>query len=319
MADEALAVRRATAADKDVLRELWEEFEAEVPEPPGFEPESWEEEWRDTHRQLQAGGVFLAEDADGPVGLAKLDGPDHGAMHLHLVYVRPRARRSGVTRALIRACVDHARASDAATISLHVLLSNQSAHAVWQRLGFEDVSFFMAASLDALEARLVDRAAGEYRATTHVQSDDEVSVERAVAQFLPRLEHPELRANSSWIRVTDAVLDRDTEAHGRLARELSDRLGAVTVALALEGEVVRFRLYERGRMVDEYLSVPNYYGELPTGDQLALAANPTLVARLTGADRDAVRRTARTAATPAALPPAPELYAQIAGLMGLEP
>ena len=319
MADEAVAVRRATAADEAVLRELWEEFEAEVPEPPGFEPESWEEEWRDTHRQLEAGGVFLAEDAEGPVGLAKLGLLDHGGLHLHLVYVRPRARRRGVTRALMRACVEQARAEGARTISLHVLLSNPSARSVWQRLGFEDVSYFMAAPLDSLDARLVERESGEYRATTHVQSDDEVSVERAVAQFLPRLEQPELRTNGSWIRVTDPVLDRETEAHGRFARELSDRLGAVTVALALEGEVVRFRLYERGRMVDEYLSVPTYYDELPTGDQLALAANPTLVARLTGADRDTVRQVARTAATPAALPPAPELYAQIAELMGLEP
>ena len=319
MADEAVAVRRATVADEAVLRELWEEFEVEVPEPPGFEPETWGQEWRDTRRQLEAGGVFIAEDAEGPVGVAKLGELELGALHLHLAYVRPRARRRGVMRALLRACVAHARESGARTILLHVLLSNASARAVWQRLGFEDVSYVMAAPLESLDARLVDRAVGEQRATTHVQSDDEVSVERAVAQFLPRLEQPELRTNGSWIRVTDPVLDRETEAHGRFARELSDRLGAVTVALALEGEVVRFRLYERGRMVDEYLSVPTYYDELPTGDQLALAANPTLVARLTGADRDTVRQVARTAATPAALPPAPELYAQIAELMGLEP
>jgi hypothetical protein len=69
-------------------------------------------------------------------------------------------------------------------------------------------------------------------------------------------------------------------------------------------------------MVDEYLSVPRYYGELPRGDELALEANPTLVARLTGADRDEVRRVARTAASPADLPP--DLYEQIAALMGLE-
>ena len=115
------------------------------------------------------------------------------------------------------------------------------------------------------------------------------------------------------------MLDRDRQAHGRFARELSERLGAVTVALALEGAVVRFRLYERGRMVDEYLSVPTYYGELAKGDELALAANPTLVARLTGADREEVRRVARTAVSPAALPPAAELYDSIARLMGLEP
>jgi hypothetical protein len=72
-------------------------------------------------------------------------------------------------------------------------------------------------------------------------------------------------------------------------------------------------------MVDEYLSVPTYYGPLPKGDELALEANPTLVARLTGAERDDVRRVARTAASPSELPPADELYTQIATLMGLQP
>jgi len=138
-----------------------------------------------------------------------------------------------------------------------------------------------------------------------VQSDDELSVERAVGQFLPRLEAPDVRSGESWMRVADPVLDRDREAHGRLAKELSERLGAVTVALALESAVVRFRLYERGRMVDEYLSVPTYYGELPKGDELALAANPTLVARLTGANRDELKRVARTAASPARVATSP--------------
>jgi hypothetical protein len=123
----------------------------------------------------------------------------------------------------------------------------------------------------------------------------------------------------SWIRISDTVLDRDREAHGRFARELSERLGAVTVALAVEGEVVRFRLYERGRMVDEYLSVPTYYGPLSKGDELALAANPTLVSRLTGADREDVKRVARIASSPAELPPAQELYEDLAQLMRLQP
>ena len=288
-----VTVRRATEADEAVLRELWEEFEQEVPEPPGFEPETWEDEWRDTIQQIGAGGVFIAEDAEGPVGVAKIDEPKLGAAHIHLVYVRPRVRRQGVVKQLLRECAAHARNAGAATISLHVLLSNTSAHAVWRRLGFESVSTFMAAPLDVVDERLVERDEGEYRATTHVQSDDELSVERAVAHFLPRLEAPQLETNGSWIRATDPVLDRDRDAHGRFARELSERLGAVTVALALEGAVVRFRLYERGRMVDEYLSVPAFYGEVPKGDELALAANPTLVARLTGADRDEVRRVAR--------------------------
>ena len=96
--------------------------------------------------------------------------------------------------------------------------------------------------------------------------------------------------------------------------------GAVVVALALErGAVVRFRLYERGRMVDEYLSVPDFYAQLDRGDELAMEANPTVVARLTGADREEVHRVARTAASPADLPPPETLYEDVARMMGLEP
>ena len=312
-------VRRATAADEAALRELWEEFEREIPAPRGFTAETWEEEWGDTKRQIEAGGVFLAENGDGAVGVAKMDGPDHGAMHVHLVHVRPRARREGVAKALLRACVDGAREAGAPTISLHVVTSNELARAVWRRLGFTDVSTLMAISVDALDGRLGERAPGEHRATTHVQTDDEVSVTRAITQFLPRLESPDVRGIGSWIRVADPTLDGNREAHGRFADELSDRLGAVTVALALEGEVVRMRLYERGRMVDEYLSVPSYYGGLPTGDELALAANPTLISRLTGADREEVRRVAVIGASPADLPPAPQLYEDLHRLLGLEP
>jgi ribosomal protein S18 acetylase RimI-like enzyme len=312
-------VRRATEADEAVLRELWEEFSAEVPEPEGFEPESWDEEWKDTRDDLASGGVFLAEDGDGVVGVMRIEAPEQGAMHIQLAHVRPAARRKGVTKALLAACAAHAREQGARTISLEALTTNEAAQVVWRRLGFHEVSLFMAIPLDALEARLGEQASGEERASTHVQTDDTVSVDRAIAQFIPRLEAPQVSSSQSWIRVSDPVLDRDREAHGRFARELSERLGAVTVALAVEGAVVRFRLYERGRMVDEYLSVPTFYGVLSKGDELALEANPTLVARLTGADRDAVRQVARTAQTPADLPPAGELYAQIAGLMGLEP
>ena len=81
----------------------------------------------------------------------------------------------------------------------------------------------------------------------------------------------------------------------RLATELSDRMGAVVLALGVEhDEVVRFVLLEAGRVVDEYLSVPEHYGHLPPGDVIALAANPRVVARLTGADPAAVRAVART-------------------------
>ena len=312
-------IRRATEADEATLRELWEEFETEVPVPAGFTPETWEQDWRDTREDIASGAVFIAEDDTGPIGVARLQKPEYGASHLQLLYVRPRARREGVTKALLRACVEVAREHGSGMVSLEVLLANEIGRAVWHRLGFSDLWVGMAQTVDALDARLGAVETGESRAVTHVQSDDSVSVERAVAQFIPQLEAPTVSTHESWIRIADPLLDRDREAHGRFARELSERLGAVTVALALEGAVVRFRLYERGRMVDEYLSVPTYYGVLPKGDELALAANPTLVARLTGADREQVKRVARTAASPAELPPAAELYEQLARLMGLEP
>jgi len=319
MADPPVTIRRATEADEPTLRELWEEFEREVPEPSGWDPETWEQEWKDTRDDLATGGVFLAEGVDGAAGVARIEAPERGAAHIQLLHVRPRARRRGVATELLQACVDHAREGGARTVSLEVLTTNEVARAVWLRFGFRDVAWYMDAPVDALSARLGRQDAGEQRATTHVQTDDEVSVERAIAQFVPRPEAPDVRNTDSWIRIADHVFDRDREVHARFARELSERLGAVTVALSQEGEVVRFRLYERGRMVDEYLSVPTYYGPLSKGDELALAANPTLVARLTGADRDEVRRVARTAATAAELPPAGELYEELARLMGLEP
>jgi ribosomal protein S18 acetylase RimI-like enzyme len=310
-----MKIRRAVETDEAVLRRLWEEFEREVPEPIG-EKETWAEEWADTLDDVRGGGVFVAEDDDGPMGVARIEAPKRGVAFIQLVHVSERARRQGVAKALLAACAEDAKARGAAFVTLEVLVSNEPGLAAWRRLGFETVSFGMATPIAGLEERLRRVPVGEERATTHVQTDDEVSVERAVAQFLPRLEAPRVTASESWIRVADPILDHDRDAHGRFAKELSERLGAVTVALAQEGDVVRFRLYERGRMVDEYLSVPTYYGELSKGDELALEANPTLVARLTGADRDEVRRVIRTAASPSDLPA--DLYEQIAALMGLE-
>ena len=315
-----MTIRRATEADEPALRELWDEFEAEVPFPFVEERETWDEEWQDTLDDIRGGGVFVAEDGEGPVGLARIEAPEKGRAHIQLVVVRPRGRRQGVATALLRECVQDARDRGALRVSLDVLAENGAAREVWRRFGFEELELLLVAPIDALGERLEQKPVGESRASTHVQTDDELSVERAITHFVPRLEAPDVRSNGSWIRIADPLLDHDRDAHGRFAHELSERLGAVCVALALEhGAVVRFRLYERGRMVDEYLSVPTFYGSLPMGDELALAANPTLVSRLTGAAADEVRRVARSAKKATDLAPAPELYEQIARVMGLEP
>ena len=82
--------------------------------------------------------------------------------------------------------------------------------------------------------------------------------------------------------------------------------------------VVRYVLYERGSVVDEYQSLPEHFGPLPPGDVVALGANPTVVSRLTGAEPAQVRAVARTATSPDELPPADELLQQLAEVLGLE-
>jgi hypothetical protein len=156
----------------------------------------------------------------------------------------------------------------------------------------------------------------------HVQNDDRGWVERTAAEFAPRIASPGSRVEgprNGWTAVYDPVIDADPNAMLRYARELSERMGAVVIALALEvDQVVRLIALDRGGIVDEYLSVPEFYGSLPPGDVIGLAANPTVLSRLTGADPASIRSIARTAPTPAELPPAPDLLAQFAEALGLE-
>jgi hypothetical protein len=143
-----------------------------------------------------------------------------------------------------------------------------------------------------------------------------------VEAFAPRIGSRAWRVEgprNGWTAVYDPVADGDPNVMLRLARELSERMGAVVVAFALEvDEVVRMVALDRGGIVDEYLSVPEFYGALPPGDVIGLAANPTVLARLTGADHAAVKAVARTASTPVDLPPARELLASIAGVLGID-
>jgi hypothetical protein len=236
------------------------------------------------------------------------------------LYVRPAARRGGVARALMREAGARLRESGARVVTLDVLASNVDARRFYERLGFQTESLKLWVDADELERRTEERPREVY-GTVHVQTDDAPRVEEAARRYIPRLGHSEstevFEPRDGWTAVVDDLCSREPELLRRLARELSDRLGVVTVSLGVEDEVVRYAIYDRGRSLDEYLSVPEYFGELPPGDVVALAANPTVVARLTGADPSQVKEVARTAQSPAELPPAPELYRRIAEVMGL--
>ncbi|TMJ98414.1 MAG: hypothetical protein E6G67_00175 [Actinobacteria bacterium] len=193
----------------------------------------------------------------------------------------------------------------------------------WAHAGFAEVSRTLAASVEVLERRL-SRDGGPSFGSIHVQTDDLDAVVRAVRQYVPRLPgHSRgsvvVPPRDGWTAVYDELCDRDPEMLRRLGREISDRTGAVVLVLGLEdGAVVRYIALERGRIVDEYLSVPEYQGPLAPGDVIALGANPRLMARLTGAEIADVREAAPTAADPAELPPAADLLARLARTFGIQ-
>ena len=143
-----------------------------------------------------------------------------------------------------------------------------------------------------------------------------------VAKYLPRLGGSDARVEgprNGWVAVYAELIDRDRKARERLASELSNATAAVVCAISVDdGVVVRYVLYERGSVVDEYQSLPEHFGPLPPGDVVALGANPTVVSRLTGAEPAEVRAVARTATSPDQLPPADELLQQLAEVLGLE-
>ena len=221
---------------------------------------------------------------------------------------------------ILRRLIGEARGAGSDTVRVEV---SREAAPAWARAGFSETARIVEARLEALESRLAG-SGGRSFGSIHVQSDDLDGVVRAVRQFVPRMPGSSkgsavAQPRNGWVTVYDELTDRDPEMLRRLARELSDRMGAVVLLLGVELEqVVRFVLFERGRVMDEYLSVPQFHGELPPGDVISLAANPTVVARLTGADPAAVRTVIRTADRPEDLSPAPQLIAEIAAVLGVE-
>ena len=220
---------------------------------------------------------------------------------------------------VVRRLIEEARAAGSDVVQIETTHEDGES---WIRAGFTETSRVLRAPVEALEEHLGAREQPSF-GSIHIQTDDVDAVVRAVRQFVPRLPGGSqgsavLPPQDGWTSAYDELTDREPEMLRRLGREISDRMGAFVLTMGLEeGRVVRYVALERGRVVDEYLSVPEYYGPLPPGEVIALGANPRLMARLTGADPDAVRAVARTGATPAELPPAAELVAELARLFGI--
>ena len=316
-----MSVRRATTADLPELERLYGAFERELPPEPGVDVDL-AQELAEVREIVGDGLAYVAEQDGAAVGFAL--GRERGQTgRITDLYVVPSERRRGTAAALTRELVAAFRERGLQRVDLEVTAANAAARAVYARWGFRETLVVLGAPLDEVARRLEPHEEGASFGSIHVQTDDLAAVERAVRQFVPRLpggSRGSLVAppRHGWTTVYDDVADRDPRMLRRLAKEVGDRMGAVVLAIGVEaGVVVRFVLFERGSIVDEYLSVQEYYGPLPPGDVIALAANPRVVARLTGANPEAVRAAAVHARTPEELPPAREILAGLARAMGI--
>lgn len=305
-------IRQATADDLPLVRDLWDEFGSEIHDAPWRDPDH-DDDFARIEKALTDGGVLLGDED----GIAVVSTIGSKTAELDFLHVRPHARGKGLAGELMREAVDLVRERDLEILELHVLASNTDARAVYERWGFQPVELVVAAPVDELEQRLAP-ADGPTFGFVHVQTDDIEKVKRDAAKVL-RLE-PDVEVEGNWVRVRSDATDAEPARLKALAKELSYTTGGVVLSLGVErGVVVRYDLFDKGADIDEYLSVPEYFGPLPPGDTYALGANATVVGRLTGADPRRVREVARTAASPGELPPAQELYEQIATVMGVQP
>jgi ribosomal protein S18 acetylase RimI-like enzyme len=315
-----VTVREATPADLETLASLWRAFEDERPSPP-YEEVDEATELAEVAGYVEGHVALLAEDEERrPLGFALARMRSSKLGWISDLYVVPEARRGGVAAALARAATDRLRTQGAEVVELEVQSSNGDARSVYERWGFRESRLTLAAAVSELAERLAADSRAPSRGLVFAQTDDEALVDRAVRTFLPRLgKSPRTDVYppaNGWVAVEDALASSDPQILRRLAQELSYRTGGVVLALGVEsGAVVRYILFERGSIADEYASLPEYDGPLPPGDVVALNANPTVAHRLTGADPEQVRAVARSASSASELPPAEELMREIADVL----
>ena len=310
-----MIVREATEADFPAVRDLVAAYDDEFWRRP-FPPQPLPDEW------LTDGRLLVAE-RDGKVaGVARAD-LRYGLGRISFVYLLPEHRRHGLGSALVRDLLGFFREQGVEHVTLGVDISNEDATAVWRRLGFTEYSREMSADLDSLERRLGETSTEESFGSVHVQTDDQTTVAAAVERFVPRLFRSPATVVSAprngWVALYNEVASREPERLRRLGSELSHITGGVVLALGVEEDaVIRTIAFERGRLMDEYLSVPNHYGPLPPGDAVALRVNARVLARLTGAPMEEIRRAAPSAESIGELPPPAEQLEELASILGIE-
>ena len=136
-------VRRATEADLAVMRRLWDEFTAEATFTP-YAGSPFEPSLVTKHIAL------VAEDGDGIVGTVYANTASLDFGYVFGLYTRPEARRRGVARVLMRAIAAILRDEGRRYVVLSVDTPNETARALYERLGFEDAARMLRADVDTL-------------------------------------------------------------------------------------------------------------------------------------------------------------------------
>ena len=317
-----MTVRSATLDDLAALEELWRAFEAEVP-PPAHEESDLATELAEIRAIVESGLGWVAEKDGAAVGMALARRRSPRVGRITDLYVIPTERHFGVAEALTRAVAARFAADGVETVDLEVMASNTAARAVYARWGFRDEVLVLAAPVAALAERLGEVIETTSFGSMHAQTDDVDVIVKAVEMLVPRLPGRSVgsivtQPRGGYVSVYDDVCDRDPAMLRRLAKEISSRTGLVVATVGVEHEeVLRMILFDRGQIVDEYASVPEFYGPLPPGEVVALHANPVVVERYTGASQASVRAATPVAGVPSDLPPARDLAVRLAVALGL--
>ncbi len=136
-------IRRATEADVDAMRALWDEFTAEATFAPypgnPFEP-----------ALLREHVALVAEDEGEILGTVYANTPSPHFGYVFGLYTRPAARRQGIALALMRSVAAYLREQGREYVILSVDTPNEAARAFYDRLGFDDSARMLRADVESL-------------------------------------------------------------------------------------------------------------------------------------------------------------------------
>lgn len=155
---DTLNVRRASEDDGETLYALWDEWiERESPVP------SWVEGAREGTRAqidvaISSGCAVIAEERGDVLGFACGVVKGRRTGDLTELYVRPKARRRGIARALVRAVVVALRERGVVSVTGGVGPDNAGARSFYENAGFQTVGLRLVGDAEVIERRLAERA-----------------------------------------------------------------------------------------------------------------------------------------------------------------